>query len=141
MAALTENIELLLRLRKDLTKTAVIVFCQIILTPFFCHRNMDFNNSGHQFEFVGLTYEPDGDESVEQFMDGVNNSFAMMNESKDNSFERRIECVESRINHFQKSLVDMSTMRAKGEWKNCNNLCIIFYLFFSHRICIHPPSF
>ena len=90
---------------------------------------MDFYNSGQQFEFVGITHEPDGDESVE-LMDGVNNSFAVMkmNES-DNEFANRIERIESRMNHFQnqnvkrfssqeKSLAEMSAMRAKGNNRN-----------------------
>ena len=88
---------------------------------------MDFYNSDQQFEFVSITHEPDGDESVE-LMDGVNNSFAVMNES-DNEFADRIERIESRMNHFQnqnekrfssqeKSLAEMSAMRAKGNNRN-----------------------
>ena len=102
---------------KDVTIAAVIVFCQITVHFFFCHRNMRTFpvNEIYEFEAAVPASESDIDD------DNIS-STNVLHESNEGT--NRIELAEffkvyqneneKRFSLLEKSLVEMSTMRKNG---------------------------
>ena len=103
---------------KDVTIAAVIVFCQITVHFFFCHRNMRTFPVNEIYKFDEAAV-PAGKSDVDD--DNIS-STNVLHESNEGT--NRIELAEffkvyqneneKRFSLLEKSLVEMSTMRKNG---------------------------